>query len=283
MGRALSALIDNLDVEKIEMNLFRGQTLDRARDNVYGGQILAQAINAAGRTVARPLMLHSLHAYFLREGDAEAPVIFEVDRIRDGRTFTTRRVVAIQHGRAIFNVSLSYHVPEEHAVSHANTMPEVEGPEKLINDEVLYSELADNTVVKAWPFEYRQVDPINPKKPEKKNAKAYAWFKSNGELADDQALHQELLAYATDYLLLQTILRPHGEVFWSDKLQLASLDYSLWLHRPIKVDEWLLYEMESTVAFGARGFCRGSVYNQQGELVASTSQEGLIRMRENEH
>lgn len=281
MGRALSVLIDNLDVEKIEMNIFRGQPLDKARDNVYGGQILSQAINAASRTVARPLVLHSQHANFLREGDPEAPVIFEVDRIRDGRTFTTRRVVAIQHGRAIFNVSLSYHVPEEHAVFHAKDMPDVEGPEKLLSDEVRYSELGESAVVKAWPFEYRQLDPINPAKPEKKPAKSYAWFKSNGELADDQALHQELLAYATDYLLLQTILRPHGLFLWSDHIQLASLDYSVWMHRPFRVDEWLLYEMESTIAFGARGFCRGSVYTQQGDLIASTSQEGLIRIREN--
>jgi acyl-CoA thioesterase-2 len=277
MGRALSALIDNLDVEKIEMNLFRGKTLDEAREHVYAGQILAQAINAAARTVARPLVLHSLHAYFLREGDEHAPVIYEVDRIRDGRTFTTRRIVAIQHGKAIFNVSLSYHVPEEHAILHSSVMPDVPQPEKLLSDQVLYQELLGKNALKAWPFEYRQVDPMNPKSPEKKPAKNYVWFKSQGDLADDQALHQELLAYASDHLLLQTALRPHGICVWSGAVRLASLDHSLWIHRPFRIDEWLLYEMESTVAFGARGFCRGSVYNRAGELVASTAQEGLIR------
>lgn len=277
MGRALSSLLDKLDVEKLEMDLFRAQPLDEARNNVYGGQILAQAINAAGHTVARPLVLHSLHSYFLREGDPDFPVVFEVDRIRNGRTFATRRVVAIQHGKAIFNVSLSYQMPEEHSVVHQRAMPEVPSPDTLINDETLYHEFLGKDVFNAWPFEYRQVDPINPSKPTGKSAKHFVWFKTNGELADDLSLHQELLAYASDYLILNTILRPHGLVFWDASLHLASLDHGLWLHRPFQVDKWLLYELETTVAFGSRGFCRGNVYNQQGDLVASTSQECLIR------
>ncbi|CAA0108821.1 Acyl-CoA thioesterase 2 [BD1-7 clade bacterium] len=277
MGRALSSLIDNIDLEKIDINIFRGKTIDDARDYVYGGQVLAQAINAASRTVARPLVLHSLHAYLLREGDEDSPIIYEVDRIRDGRSFTTRRVVAIQHGRAIFNVSLSYQLPEEALVEHGSPMPKVVGPEDLINDEILAMELYGEARQKAWPVEYRQVDPVNPNNPEVKPANTCVWFRSNGALADDYAMHQELLAYASDYLLLQTALRPHGMHADEAALQVASLDHSLWFHRPFRVDEWLLYEIESTAAAGARAFCRGRVFNVDGDLVASTAQEGLIR------
>ena len=280
MGRALSTLIENIDLEKIEINIFRGKTLDAAREYVYGGQVMSQAINAAGRTVASPLILHSMHAYFLRQGDTDLPIIYEVDRIRDGRTFTTRRVVAIQHGRAIFNISLSYHLPEPGAIEHHAAMPEVAGPESLLSDEVLLHEYRPDAVQKGWPIEYRQVDPVNLSKPEVKPARNWVWFKSNGELADDYALHQELLAYASDHLLLHTALRPHAKDCWGDEVKLASLDHSIWFHQPFAIDDWLLYEMESTVAAGGRAFCRGSVFNQQGQLVASTAQEGLVRNRE---
>ncbi len=277
MGRALSQLIDNIDLEKIEINIFRGETLDAAKGRVYGGQVLAQAINAAGRTVATPLVLHSLHAYFLREGSDDIPIVYEVDRIRDGRTFTTRRVVAIQHGRAIFNLSLSYQLPEDGAIEHGSQMPEVATPDTLINDEILYKEMLGDSPQQAWPIEYRQVDPINPNSPEVKPANTSVWFRSNGDLADDEALHQELLAYASDHLLLHTAVRPHGKNCYTGDVKFASLDHSIWFHRPFRIDEWLLYEMESTVAHGSRAYCRGRVFNQQGELVASVAQEGLIR------
>ena len=277
MGRALSQLIDNIDLEKIEINIFRGETLDAAKGRVYGGQVLAQAINAAGRTVATPLVLHSLHAYFLREGSDDIPIVYEVDRIRDGRTFTTRRVVAIQHGRAIFNLSLSYQLPEEGCIEHGCQMPDVAAPDTLINDEIFYTEMLGESPQKAWPIEYRQIDPVNPNKPEAKPANTSVWFRSNGELAEDDALHQELLAYASDNLLLHTAVRPHAKDCYQGDLKFASLDHSLWFHRPFRIDEWLLYEMESTVASGSRAYCRGRVFNQQGELVASVAQEGLIR------
>ena len=277
MGRALSQLIDDIDLEKIEINIFRGETLDKARKRVYGGQVLAQAINAAGRTVATPLVLHSLHAYFLREGSEDIPVVYEVDRIRDGRTFTTRRVVAIQHGRAIFNISLSYQLPEEGCLEHGCQMPKVEPPDNLINDEIFYTEMLGSSPQKGWPIEYRQVDPVNPNAPETRPAKTAVWFRSNGELADDEALHQELLAYASDHLLLHTAVRPHGRDCYRGELKFASLDHSIWFHRPFRIDEWLLYDMESSVAHGSRAYCRGQVFNQQGELVASVAQEGLIR------
>ena len=277
MGRALSELIDNIELEKIDINIFRGKTVDVARGCVYGGQVLAQSINAASRTVAKPFVLHSAHAYFLREGDVDFPVIYEVDRIRDGKTFTTRRVVAIQHGRAIFNVSLSYQLEEEAFIEHQASMPQVPKPEKLLNDELFYGEMMGVAIQNAWPIEYRQIEPMHTHNPEKKSAKTCMWFKSTGELADDYALHQELLAYASDHLLLKTALRPHGINAWSEQVKMASLDHAIWFHQPFRIDEWLLYEMESTVAAGGRAFSRGSVFNQQGMLVASTAQEGVIR------
>jgi acyl-CoA thioesterase II len=278
MGRALSQLIADIDLEKIEINIFRGKTVDAARQQVYGGQVLAQAMNAASRTVATPLVLHSVHAYFLREGSDDIPIVYEVDRIRDGKTFTTRRVVAIQHGRPIFNVSLSYQLAEAGVIEHECMMPQVQGPEQLVNDEIYYTELLGESLQKAWPIEYRQVDPVNPNKLEAKSSTSYVWFKSNGELINDYPLHQELLAYASDHLLLHTALRPHARSPWGGDIKMASLDHAIWFHQPFRIDDWLLYEMESIVASGARAFCRGRVFNRAGHVVASTTQEGLVRV-----
>jgi len=277
MGKALSRLIEDINVEKIELNIFRGVATDAARSQVYGGQVLAQAMNAAASTVASRLELHSLHAYFLREGLDDTPIVYEVDRIRDGKAFTTRRVVAIQHGRAIFNISLSYQLPEVELIAHCSLMPKVEGPDGLMNDEVYYQSLLGVDVQQAWPIEYRQVGPVSLKSAERKPALQYVWFKAQGELADDKALHQQLLAYASDHLLLKTALRPHGLHAWNGQVRLASLDHALWFHQPCRMDEWHLYEMESTVATAGRAFCRGRIFNQQGHLVASTSQEGSVR------
>lgn len=277
MGKALSELIEDINLEKIEINIFRGKSLDAARLQVYGGQVLAQAMNAAARTVASPFILHSMHAYFLREGLDDTPIVYEVDRIRDGKTFTTRRVIAIQHGRAIFNISLSYQLHEAALIEHTALFPDIEGPEKLVSDEVFYEQALGEPLQKAWPIEYRQVDPIVPNSIDKKSPVSYVWFKAQGELADDLTLHQQLLAYASDHLLLMTALRPHGLDAWNKQVKLASLDHSIWLHQAFRVDEWLLYEMESTVAANARAYCRGRIFNRAGLLVASTVQEGLIR------
>jgi acyl-CoA thioesterase-2 len=277
MGRALSQLIEDIDLEKIEINIFRGKTVDSARQQVYGGQVLAQSMNAASRTVASPLILHSLHAYFLREGNEDIPIVYEIDRIRDGKTFTTRRVVAIQHGRAIFNISLSYQIAELASISHDSMMPDVEGPEKLMSDELIYEALQGNGLQKSWPIEYRQVDPVDHNKPEVKSPISHVWFKTNGDLIDDYALHQELLAYASDHLFLHTSLRPHAKDGWSDDIKMATLDHSIWFHQPFRIDDWLLYEMESSVAYGGRAFCRGRVFSRDGRLIASTTQEGVVR------
>lgn len=278
MSKALSTLIDNIHLEKIEINLFRGETLDSARGHVYGGQVLSQAINAAQRTVASNLVLHSLHAYFLRAGDAETPIIYEVDRIRDGRSYTTRRVVAIQHGRAIFNLSLSFQKRED-GFDHQISMPEVPGPDELISDKEYYAETLDSKANAqfAWPIEYRQVSPVDTRNPIKASKTHYVWFKSDGILADDLSQHQELLAYASDNHVLLTALRPHAVTNWTPGMRIASLDHTIWFHREFRIDDWLLYELTSTSASGGRGFTRGNIFDANGRLIASTAQEGMIR------
>ena len=283
MGRALAQLIDDIEPEKIDINIFRGKTIDEARAQVYGGQVLAQAINVASRTVAKPLILHSLHAYFLREGEPDLPVVYEVDRIRDGKTFTTRRVVAIQHGRAIFNVSLSYQVAEDGCIEHQSAMPTVEPPDGIVNDELYYEQMMGVTPPQnAWPIEFRQLDPVNVHEPMEKPPANRVWLKSQGELADDYSLHQELLAYASDHLLLQTALRPHGKSAWQPAVKMASLDHAIWFHRPFRIDDWLLYDMQSSSAYGGRAFCRGEIFDREGRLVATVAQEGVIREDDDE-
>ncbi len=278
MSKALANLIDNINLEKIEINIFRGVTLDSARGHVYGGQVLAQAMNAAQRTVATPFVLHSLHAYFLRPGDAEIPIVYEVDRIRDGRSFATRRVIAIQRGRAIFNVSLSFQLVEE-GLEHQDSMPQVPGPEDLISDRVYYAEVLGQKVNPQfeWPIEYRQVDPVDPRKPEKANSTTHVWFKCDGKIADDQTQHQELLAYASDNHLLLTALRQHNLTNWSEGMRVASLDHAIWFHREFRIDDWLLYELHSPSAANGRGLAQGRIFNRHGIIVASTVQEGLLR------
>ena len=278
MSKALATLLDNIHLEKIEINIFRGVTLDSARGHVYGGQVLAQSMNAAQRTVSSALSLHSLHAYFLRPGDADIPIIYEVDRIRDGRSYTTRRVVAIQHGRPIFNVSLSYQLPEE-GFEHQISMPDVPGPEQLLNDQVYYTEtLGDKFNPQyEWPIEYRQVSPVDARNPQPASKTHYVWFRAAGHIADDVTQHQEVLAYASDNHVLLTALRPHSVTHWTPGMRVASLDHAIWFHRDFRVDEWLLYELISTSASGGRGFTRGCIYDSKGRLVASTAQEGMIR------
>lgn len=284
MSKPLANLINNIHLEKIEINIFRGVTLDSARGQVFGGQVLAQAINAAQRTVGTPLVLHSLHAYFLRPGDTDTPIIYDVDRIRDGRSFTTRRVVAIQHGRAIFNVSLSFQLREE-GFEHQADMPDVPMPEELISDEVLYSQARDRTRApqREWPIEYRQVEPAPHADSTSSNSKRYVWFKSAGYIADDLSQHQELLAYASNSHILPAALRIHGRSHRDKNLRVASLDHAMWFHRQFRIDDWLLYELDSPSASGARGFTQGRIYSRDGLLIASVVQEGLIREESGRH
>jgi acyl-CoA thioesterase II len=281
MANAVDDLIATLDLERLEHNLFRGRSPRNGRGRVFGGQVVGQALMAATRTVEAERPPHSLHAYFLLGGDPEAPILYEVDRIRDGRSFTTRRVVAIQHGRAIFSMSASYHA-DEPGFDHGAPMPEVPPPEDL-TDEIYRAPGVLPDTVRAYidrerpiefrPVEYRRYASRTP------GPRFHAWMRAAERLPDDPTLHRCVLAYASDMTLLDASLHPHGRTAFEPGIVPASLDHALWFHRPFRADEWLLYAQDSPSASGARGFARGLVFTRDGTLVASTAQEGLIRER----
>jgi acyl-CoA thioesterase-2 len=284
--QALAGLLEVLDLERLEVNLFRGVSPQNGWQRVYGGQVLGQALVAAGRTVDDPRAAHSLHGYFLLAGDPTHPIIYEVERIRDGSSFTTRRVKATQHGRAIFAMSASFH-KEEEGFEHALPMPDVPPPEELPSAKELIGKLMDTlpeSMRRYWqrenPIELRPVDVSRYLSREPHAPAQHIWLKANGRLPDDARLHQCVLAYASDFTLLDTALIAHGKLLFDPDIQLASLDHALWLHRPFRADEWLLYAQDSPSAAGARGFCRGNFFTRDGRLVASTAQEGLIRKRQ---
>jgi acyl-CoA thioesterase II len=279
----LEELLGLLELEKIEENLFRGQSQDLGFGNVFGGQVLGQALSAAYRTVPAERTAHSIHAYFLRLGDAARPIIYNVDCIRDGKSFTTRRVVAIQKGRAIFNMSASFQIAEP-GFEHQDPAPIVPGPEELEPDLVMARKYADQfpesireKILCKKPLEIRSVDPINPFEPDIRKPVRYSWFKAIDSLPEDPAVHQYLLAYASDFHIVGTALYPHGHSFWEPGMQMASLDHAMWFHRDFRMDDWLLYVMKSPSACTARGLCQGQFYTRGGRLVASVAQEGLIR------
>jgi acyl-CoA thioesterase-2 len=277
---ALDFLVKLLDLEPIEVNIFRGVSPDESRQRVFGGQVAAQALMAAGRTVERG-RVHSLHAYFLRPGDPNVPILYEVDRIRDGRSFTTRRVVAIQHGQAIFNVAASFHVYEEGAFDHQVPMPAVPEPETLpsLHDrlEPLRDELAD-WFARPHPIEHRHVGELPWMQHDPGDPVQRVWIRADGTLPDDPLLHACVAAYASDMSLFDTMLAPH-EVRWDDaEFMGASLDHCMWFHRPLRADDWLLYDMDSPNAYGARGLARGFLFSRDGTLVVSMVQEGLMRL-----
>lgn len=286
MEQSLQKLIELLDLEEIEKNIYRGVGPDEGWQRVYGGQVIGQALVAASRTVEPDRHAHSLHGYFLRPGDPSVPILYTVDRIRDGRSFTTRRVVAIQHGRPIFNMSISFQVLED-GLSHQITMPEVPRPESLRTELELRAEWAiesganDNgSPDRKMPIEIRPLDKWNPYKPERINAHNMCWMKARDTLPEGLSLHQCVLAYLSDWTLLDSCIRPHGVSFLDEKLQVASLDHAMWFHRPFKADEWLLYVQDSPSSSGGRGLNCGTIYNRAGELVASVVQEGLIRLHD---
>ncbi len=289
--RVLTELVAQLALEKIEENLFRGQSQDLGWGTVFGGQVLGQALSAAVQTVAHEgddaRHVHSLHAYFLRPGAVDRPIVYDVDRIRDGGSFTTRRVRAIQNGHVIFNMSASFQ-KDELGFSHQDAMPEAPPPESLETEQdrirphtsKLPKLMADRALAER-PFELRPVAPPgeSPWSSEPRPARRMVWIKTTGALPDDLALHQYLLAYASDYSFLTTSLLPHGVSWLTPKMQVASLDHVMWFHQPFRVDQWLLHVMESPAAHGGRGLVRGQVFSSDGRLVASTAQEGLIRQR----
>jgi acyl-CoA thioesterase-2 len=283
--QALTNLIDLLDLEELEINIFRGRSPQEGWQRVFGGQVLGQALVAATRTVEDERLAHSLHGYFLRPGDPTIPILYNVDRIRDGKSFTTRRVVAIQHGKAIFNMSVSFQ-REESGLEHQIEMPETPSPESLpsYDDRVEQFKRDNPQVDDMWlererPIEQRFVERSFMGSHEKLPPYQRVWFKASGTLPDSLSLHQCILAYASDYTLLDTSTLPHGVVFYEGNLQSASLDHAMWFHRRFRADEWLLYVQDSPAAAGARGFNRGTVFSERGELVASVAQEGLIRLR----
>lgn len=280
---ALTSLIELLDLEQLELNLFRGRSPQERSQRVFGGQVVGQALVAANRTV-EGRVAHSLKGDFLRPGDPKTPIIYEVDRIRDGKTFATRRVVAIQHGKAIFAMSVSFQQPEE-GLEHQVPMPDVKRPEELpdpkIAREAALARVPDE--YRHWyegdrPFEQFVIDPVDEFEPEKKEPYMGVWLRASGPVPDDIALHQNLLAYASDMNLLDTCILPHGVSWMDPKFQSASLDHSIWFHRDFRVDEWMLFVQDGPSASGARGINRGLVYTESGLLVASVVQEGLVRV-----
>ena len=284
MSQALEKLLDLLFLEKIEEGLFRGQSEDLGLRQVFGGQVVGQAIYAAKQTVPIDRVVHSFHSYFLRPGDSSKPIIYDVETLRDGNSFSARRVSAIQNGKPIFYMTASFQSQEE-GLEHQNTMPDVPPPEGLMSETDIARQFAHLIPEKVrekfignQPIEMRPVKFHNPLQGSIAEPNRYVWFKANGEIPDDLRVHQYLLGYASDFNFLPTALQPHGIGFLEPGVQIATIDHSMWFHRPFRLDEWLLYAVESTSASGARGFVRGQIYNREGILVASTVQEGVIRL-----
>ncbi|WNJ20611.1 acyl-CoA thioesterase II [Pontibacter sp. G13] len=282
----ISELPGLLQLERLEKNLFRGNSRDIGSKYVFGGQVLAQGLSAASQTVEEPRLAHSLHGYFILPGDIQAPIVYQVDRTRDGKSFTTRRVTAIQHGKAIFHMAASFQVEEE-GLEHQIEMPDVPTPDQLTEVQAAMQQAIDQlpdrlrrVFNRERPVEFCPVEPLNPFQPDKHPAKRNIWIRTNGQLPDDPNMHRNALAYASDFNFITTALLPHGISWLDPKLQIASLDHAMWFHRPFRADEWLLYHIDSPNANGARGLSRGSIYNTDGVLVASVAQEGLMRLRE---
>ena len=280
-------LTETLALERLEVNLFRGISSDDGPGRIFGGQVIAQSLLAAYETVEDRLC-HSLHCYFIRPGDPSVPIIFEVDRSRDGGSFTTRRVIAVQHGQQIFNLAASFQVAEE-GFEHQAPMLKVPGPDDLPTEAEAQAavmatmpEEARKWVMRPRPIEMRPVDGgsfFDGKPPESREPQSQSWFRAKAPIGDDQHMHQVVMAYASDMSLLSTAMRPH-RIHWQTKgFQSASLDHAMWFHKPVNFNNWHLYEQDSPSASGGRGFIRGSIYAEDGTLVASVAQEGLIRMR----
>jgi acyl-CoA thioesterase-2 len=285
MQPVLKDLVDLLALERIDRDLFRGRSQDLGWHAIFGGQVFGQALSAATQTVAAERAVHSAHGYFLRAGELSRPIVYQVDRLRDGKSFSTRRVVAVQEGEAIFSLAASFQV-EEQGVEHQDVMPHAPAPESLVSERELARSLADQVPAFARaralaerPIEIRPVDPINPLEPVVRAPTRRLWYRAVDSLPDDPALHRYLLAYASDFSFLGTALDPHGVSWVNPGLHIASVDHAIWFHRPFRVDDWLLYDVESPSASGARGLVRGRFFDRSGRLVASTSQEGLIRVR----
>jgi acyl-CoA thioesterase II len=282
-GNVLEELLTLLKLEKIEANIFRGQSQDLGFGSVFGGQVLGQALSAASQTVAQSRAVHSLHAYFLRPGDAQQPIVYTVERLRDGKSFSTRRVVALQKGRTIFSLAASFQISEP-GFDHQDEMPVVPGPEGFDSEETLALKWEHKMPVAirdriccVKPIEIRHVNPSDPFETHSSVARRYIWFRAIGPLPEDRAIHRYMLAYASDFNLMPTALYGHGHTFWERDMQVASLDHAMWFHRDFQMDDWMLYAIHSPSACMARGQGIGQIYTRRGVLAATVVQEGLMR------
>ncbi|BEH73144.1 acyl-CoA thioesterase II [Edwardsiella tarda] len=283
MSQALQQLLNLLNLEKIEQGIYRGQSEDLGLRQVFGGQVVGQALYAAKQTVDPVRQLHSFHSYFLRPGDIRMPIIYDVEILRDGNSFSARRIKAIQHGHPIFYMTASFQT-EEQGFDHQSAMPPAAGPAGLASEtdiaralQHLIPEAVRETFTREQPIEMRPIHFHNPLQGEVGPAQRYVWVRANGELPEDPRVHQYLLGYASDFNFLPTALQPHGKGFLEPGMQVATIDHSMWFHRPFRLDDWLLYAIDSPSASGGRGLVRGQFFDRQGRLVASAVQEGLIR------
>ncbi|QBY04319.1 acyl-CoA thioesterase II [Thalassotalea sp. HSM 43] len=285
MSQVLNELLGLLKLQTLDDNLFVGQSQDLGFRALFGGQVIGQALSAARQTVAKERSLHSFHSYFLLPGDAKKPVIYMVEISRDGRSFSTRRVQAMQNGKVIFNLMASFQIVED-GFEHQDEMPDVPGPDGLMSIYDLQLKHKDKipeamhaTIFAERPIEFRPVkeyDWLNPQKSEPWNQ---VWMRAKGDMPDDLGIHKYVLGYASDYNFLPTAVHPHGRSVWSKNFQIATIDHAMWFHRPFRFDDWLLYDIDSPSASGGRGLVRGKIFNRDGQLVASTIQEGVIRQR----
>jgi len=285
MSQALDNLLNLLKLEKLDDSLYRGNSEHIGLPQVFGGQVIGQALSASRYTVPEDRTVHSMHCYFLYPGDPEKPIIYDVDKLRDGRSFSTRRVKAIQNGRPIFYLTASYH-GEAPGFEHQNNMPRILGPENYASEQELVKSVAHllpkkfaDTFTQEMAIEVRPVNVVNPIEPKKTEAKQYLWIKATGDLPKNQLIHQYLLGYASDWGFLTTALHPHGVSLMTPNFQLATIDHSIWFHRSFNMDEWLLFAIESPTASNTRGLVRGEIYSQDGKLVASAVQEGVMRYK----
>jgi len=287
MSQVLDELLNLLTLETIEQGLYRGNSQDLGFGRVFGGQVIGQALSAAKQTVSTEFNINSFHSYFLRMGDVNKPIVYDVETIRDGRSIATRRVKAIQFGKPIFYLTASFHILEE-GFEHQCEMPQVPAPESLKSEteiakefEQFIPEVVRQRFTTAGPIEIRTVEDVNPMTPTKLDPKRHIWMRANGELPDDIRVHKYLLGYASDFSFLTVAGQPHAVSFMTPKLQMATIDHSMWFHRDFRFDDWLLYEVDSPSASGGRGFVTGKFYDRQGRLVASVAQEGVMRWAKN--
>lgn len=283
MSQVLTDLLSLLKLESIEQGLYRGQSQDLGFKAVFGGQVMGQALSAAKETLPEERKIHSFHSYFLRPGDASKPIVYEVENLRDGKSFSTRRVSAIQFGKPIFYMTASFQI-EEQGFTHQVAMPDVPGPDELVSDLDFYQQHAAqiperlrSKFICEKPIDMRAVDFQNPFVPQVSAAKRYVWFKANGVMPDDIRVHKYLLAYASDFNFLPTALQPHGRSFMEPQMQVATIDHAMWFHRDFRFDDWLLYVVDSPAASGGRGLVQGQFFSRDGSLVATTIQQGVIR------